>query len=98
MTLVETALTLPEELRQSVCFVWFDNEERGLLGSSAFAGKHKAVKKNALVLNFDCVGAGDSIQFFPSKKVKKTEDMALQILGGLGIVPLEKVDLRSIHG
>ena len=76
MTLLEIALALPKELRDEVCFVWFDNEERGLLGSGAFAKKHKAAKSNALVVNFDCVSDGDSIQFFPSKKVKKTETIA----------------------
>ena len=68
ITLLEIALSLPEELRSDVCFVWFDNEERGLLGSAAFAGKHKETKKGALVLNFDCVGDGDSLQFFPTKR------------------------------
>lgn len=73
VTLLEIALALPQELRDEVCFVWFDNEERGLLGSGAFAKGHKTAKSSALVINFDCVGDGDSIQFFPSKKVKKTE-------------------------
>ncbi len=72
VTLLETALHLPQELRGEVCFVWFDNEERGLLGSNAFAKKHKTARKNALCINFDCVGDGDSIQFFPSKKMKKS--------------------------
>ena len=75
VTLLETALALPKELRDEVCFVWFDNEERGLLGSGAFAKKHKGAKRSALVVNFDCVGDGDSIQFFPSKKVRKTENI-----------------------
>lgn len=76
VTLLEIALALPQELRSEVCFVWFDNEERGLLGSGAFAKSHKAAKSSALVINFDCVSDGDSIQFFPSKKVKKTETIA----------------------
>ena len=37
--LLETALALPEELRGKVCFVFFDNEEKGLLGSAAFAAQ-----------------------------------------------------------
>lgn len=77
ITLLEIALSLPEELRGDVCFVWFDNEERGLLGSSAFAKKHKAAKKNGLVLNFDCVSDGDHIHFFPSKKSKDADTVAL---------------------
>ena len=71
VTLVETALALPEELRNKVCFVFFDNEEKGLFGSAAFAKAHPAAKNGALVLNFDCVGEGDSLQFFPGKELKK---------------------------
>ena len=77
LTLLETALALPPEHRERVCFVFFDNEEKGMFGSAAFAKKHKQVKKHTTVLNFDCVSDGDSIQFFPQKKLKKDED-ALQ--------------------
>ncbi len=71
LTLVETALALPPEHRDRVCFVFFDNEEKGMLGSAAFAKGHKTAKKTAVVLNFDCVGDGDSIQFFPRRQLKK---------------------------
>ena len=74
LVLVEIALTLPEELREKVCFVFFDNEEKGLLGSSAFVKKHKEVKDRALCLNFDCVSDGDYIQFYPAKELKKDEN------------------------
>lgn len=74
MTVLELALTLPEEQRKNVCIVFFDNEERGLLGSSAFAKEHPKAKKNALVLNFDCVSDGDYIQLYPSRAVKKDGD------------------------
>lgn len=71
VTLVETALTLPEALRSKVCFVFFDNEEKGLFGSAAFAKAHKKAKSGTLLLNFDCVGEGDSLQFFPTPGLKK---------------------------
>lgn len=60
IALLEAALALPEERRAEVAFVWFDNEESGLFGSSAFAAKHKAVAKNTLLINFDCVSDGDT--------------------------------------
>ena len=41
LTLLETALALPEEQRGKACFVFFDNEENGLLGSSFFRKLHK---------------------------------------------------------
>lgn len=74
ITLLETALALPIEDRDKVCFVFFDNEERGMLGSAHFAGKRKKVKQETLVLNFDCVSDGDSIQFFPTKALRKEEE------------------------
>lgn len=79
ITLLETALALPEEERDKVCFVFFDNEEKGMLGSAAFTKKYPAVKKETLVLNFDCVSDGDFIQFFPTKALKK-DAAALQAL------------------
>lgn len=74
LTLLETALAMPAEDREKVCFIFFDNEERGMLGSSDFASKHKTVKKEKLILNFDCVSDGDFIQFYPTKTLKKEEE------------------------
>lgn len=71
LTLIETALALPEEARDKVCFIFFDNEEKGLFGSGGFAKGHKDVKANTLCINFDCVSDGDYIQFFPTKRLKK---------------------------
>ena len=74
LTLAEIAQALPADLRDNICLIFFDNEEKGLLGSGGFAAKHKTVKQNGLVVNFDCVSDGDYIQFFPSKAVKKEHD------------------------
>ena len=71
ITLLEAALALPEETRSRVALVFFDNEEKGLLGSAAFYKKHKAVLKDKLLLNFDCVGDGEHILFFPSKTLRR---------------------------
>ncbi len=73
VTLTEILLALPEELRGSVCGIYFDNEEKGLLGSRALAKRCGAARKNALVINFDCVSDGDSLQFFPTKALKRDE-------------------------
>ena len=62
-TLLDTMTALPEELRGEVAFVFFDLEEMGLFGSAGFAGKHKKVTKNTLVVNFDCVSDGNNILF-----------------------------------
>ena len=96
LTLVETALALPPEHRARVCFVFFDNEEKGMFGSAAFAQKHKSVKKGATVLNFDCVGDGDSIQFFPQKKLKKDEDTLKRMEAAF--LPTGGKDVQVVRG
>ena len=62
-TLMEIALSLPAEKRNAVAFIFFDNEEKGLLGSTLFKKKHGVKTKNTPVINFDCVSDGDYIQF-----------------------------------
>lgn len=96
LLLLETALALPPEHRDRVCFVFFDNEEKGVLGSAAFAKRHKQVKKNAVVLNFDCVGDGDSIQFFPQEKLKK-DTAALERMEA-AFLPAGGKDVQVVRG
>ena len=71
VTVLQTAESLPEALRSKVCFVLFDLEEAGLIGSASYAKAHKAQVKNQVVLNCDCVGDGDTLMMFPTKKAKK---------------------------
>ncbi len=73
VTLLEIAKTLPENYRNRVCFVLFDMEEQGLVGSDSYRSSHKKDIKNQLVWNLDCVGEGDEILIFPSGKVKRDE-------------------------
>jgi len=70
VVLLETALSLPTEQRDQVAFVFFDNEEKGLLGSTWFKKQHGNAMKETLLINFDCVSDGDYIQFFPNKALK----------------------------
>lgn len=74
VTLLEIAKSFPKDQRHRVCFVLFDLEEAGLIGSSSYRSKHKKDSQNQLVWNLDCVGEGDCLMFFPSKKVKKSEN------------------------
>lgn len=71
ITLLEIALALPASDREKVCLVFFDNEEKGLFGSAAFTRAHRRARREALNINFDCVGDGDYLQFFPGKALKK---------------------------
>ena len=112
ITLLEAALTLPQELREKACFVFFDNEERGMLGSAAFASKRRQVKEEKLVLNFDCVSDGSSVQFFPTKSLKKDEAAlerieraflpqsgeTVEVVRGFGFYPSDNASFRRAAG
>ncbi len=71
VTVLEIARTMPENLRDRVCFVLFDLEEAGLIGSSSYRSAHKKETNRQVVLNLDCVGDGDHILLIPTKKLKK---------------------------
>lgn len=68
ITLIELMDSMTEEERAQSCFVFFDNEEKGLLGSSTFAKEHKEIMKEKLLINFDCVSDGDHLMLIPDKK------------------------------
>ncbi len=65
ITLLEAIQT---EYSEDIAFVFFDREETGLWGSRHFAKRHKAVMKDKLLINFDCVSDGDHIMFVMNKK------------------------------
>ncbi len=96
VTLLETALAMPDDLRDQVCFVFFDNEERGLLGSTGFAKTYKHARKNTLLVNFDCVSDGDSIQLFPNKPLKK--DAATIALLKRAYAPAPEKEVQVVTG
>lgn len=87
VTLLEIARSIPELHRKNVCFVLFDLEEAGLIGSASYKKKHKREIPNQLVLNLDCVGEGDDIYFFPTAKLKKSKERLAplqKLAGGYG--------------
>ncbi len=67
---MELMLRIPEGDRAKTAFILFDNEEKGLVGSSLYAGKHKEFRKNGLVINMDCVGDGENMLFFANKRTR----------------------------
>jgi hypothetical protein len=68
ITLIELMSAMTEEERAQSCFVFFDNEEKGLFGSSTFNKEHKETMKNRFLINFDCVSDGDYLMLIPDKK------------------------------
>lgn len=84
VSVLEIARTMPENQRHKVCFILFDLEEAGLVGSSSYRQKHKKTTDQQIILNLDCVGDGDEIVFFPSKKVCKDDQMMANICRCVG--------------
>ena len=76
--LIEIMSALTEDQRKQVAFVFFDNEENGLLGSAYFAKLHKKDgTKEKLILNYDCVSDGDNFLFVTSKTAQERFGEAL---------------------
>ena len=67
IALLEIAASMPQNLRNRVCFVLFDKEQVAMLGSAAHRRKHTEASKIQTVLSLNCVGDGDTIMFFPNK-------------------------------
>lgn len=78
ITLLEIYESMSREMRENVCFVFFDNEESGLLGSAAFYKKHRGAMQAKLLMNFDCVSDGDHIMLVVKKKAEKAYGEALR--------------------
>ncbi len=78
ITLLELYAALSPEAREKCAFVFFDDEENGLLGSARFSKRHKTLMKNKLLINFDCVSDGDDILVVAKRAAQKHYDEALR--------------------
>ena len=74
-TLIAIMEDLPEHLRDKVAFVFFDNEEVGLVGSRSFSQSYRSSMKNKLLLNFDCVSDGEDVLFVLPKRAAEYENV-----------------------
>jgi hypothetical protein len=73
IALVKILEKMPEKYRKDICVVFFDNEEKGLFGSSWFAKEHPNSQKHFLI-NLDCVGDGENVMLLAKKKAIKDND------------------------
>lgn len=96
VTLLEIAVTLPKKDREKVAFVFFDNEEKGLFGSSQFKKKHGKAMKNTLLINFDCVSDGDYIQFYPNKRLKHGKETMTML--EQAFLPIGRKTVQLVRG
>lgn len=71
LLLCELLESMSPEQRDKAAFVFFDHEETGLFGSSWFMSRHKALMRDKLLVNFDCVSDGDTLLFVQTGKARK---------------------------
>lgn len=95
VSVLEIARSMPESARDKVCFVLFDLEEAGLVGSSSYRKQHKKASENQIVLNLDCVGDGNEIVLFPMKKLKKDADKMQRLRRICGVWGEKSIALRE---
>ena len=95
VTVLEMARSMPENLRHHVCFVLFDLEETGLVGSSSYRKAHKKATEAQIILNMDCVGDGNEIVFFPTKKLRKDGKKLEWLYGAIGRYGDKTIDVRE---
>lgn len=72
VTLIEVLKRLKDQDQKKVCAIFFDNEEKGLIGSRLFLKQNKQLLKDKTIINFDCVSDGDHL-FFLTKNIKDTD-------------------------
>lgn len=95
---------LPAEQRSKAAFILWDNEEKGMLGSKAYAKEHPKLAHLALVVNLDCVGLGENIIMVVNKLARKlpavdTLEKAMQNTSGRAFQMFRSVSwlLNSDH-
>ena len=77
ITLLEIYSRLSAGEKNQVCFVFFDNEEKGVIGSAQFRKKYKKLFKDKLLINYDCVSDGSTFLLGVSKKANQKHHVAL---------------------
>lgn len=95
VTLLEIMRTLPENQRHKVCFVLFDLEEAGLMGSSFYRSQHRKASDSQIVLNLDCVGDGDYLMMFPTKAMKKDRKKLTSLYRACGYFGKKSLTVRE---
>lgn len=75
-TLLTIMAQLPVEDRQKAAFILFDNEEKGLAGSKAYAKDHQQVAYTRMTVNLDCVGVGENILVLSKKLARQHLEFA----------------------
>lgn len=95
VTLLETVASMPQNLRERVCYVLFD----GKWGATYHRQKHRYASDLQMVLHVRCAGNGDTIAFTPGKGLKSDEEKLNRLIelerrcGQKRIIVLDKVKI-----
>lgn len=81
--------------KPNMAFVLFDNEEKGLFGSQAFIKAHPQAARRFLV-NFDCVGDGDTLLYTGMKSGMRMPQ-ARRLLGAMERIAPE-YEMKTVSG
>lgn len=95
VTVLEIARSIPAELRGKVCFVLFDLEEAGLVGSASYRKTHKLASEKQIVLNLNCVGDGDNVVLFPTGKLRKDREKLSMLENFTGTVGEKSLNVHK---
>lgn len=77
VTLLSIINKLDKHQLDKICFVFFDQEELGLIGSANFSKKYPHIKKDTLLINYDCVANGSEYLIVSKKLVRDSNDYNL---------------------
>ncbi len=78
IALCELLEMLTPAQRAQTVFVFFDNEEYGLLGSGYYRRVHKKRLKDFLLINLDCISDGDHLMLVQSREARKKYEELLK--------------------
>ncbi len=91
--LLEAMLSMSPDARKRAAFVFFDNEELGMLGSSFFKKQHTRAMADKPLINFDCVSDGDHVLFVTSRAFRQDAMLVRRVEGALSLPDGKTVEL-----
>ena len=94
LALLSIARRMPKNDR--ICYVFFDNNERSLLGAKSFKKQHPGAERT-LFIDFNCVGNGEEMLLMPSKYSRWDEDMLAALDEAFADVEQSDTKLRLIN-
>lgn len=87
----ETMAAIPEDKRNKIAFILFDDSEKGKQGASCYGKTHLQVQSVRTIVNLDCVGAGQDFLVFSRKMARMRPEYARLC------TVLQEDDSRRVH-